>query len=161
MDEDDEDNVQALEVSEASLADLEGRLTAAEGRSEKDWFTYRYAKKIQDEKALDEAVQGLAIAADSGKRKKAGPLFFDVAYNYVASIDIDLLQQAADGVTVATQVPAASQMVQAEHDKPVVTQAMEAVVDKAKEAVAAAPAPEETSASPSRGIWGFFGRGKK
>lgn len=154
----------------SSIGELEKELSTAEDRSKKDWYLFRLAEeenaKSDQAETAAVAIDGLSLAHAGRPKvqaKKAGPLFFDVAFNYIASVDLELLDAAAKGEDVEpiSQVPAAA-------DSPsVVEQAKDVVMEtaqKAQEAVQDAvsgSAPGTPSKSGGSGIWGFFGRGKK
>ena len=107
--------VTALLIPDASVAALEAQLNEAEHRARKDWFLFQHASTsavaesgatAADEQGqgqgqgLDSAVKGLVLNGQPGARrskKRTGPLFFDVAFNYVAGIDLDVLDRAAKG----------------------------------------------------------------
>lgn len=153
-----------LTLDESSLSRLETLVQAFEKRATIDWFLQQHTASQKDSADINQDVASLSL--DKPKpRKKAGPTLFDVAYNYVAGIDLDRLDQAAQGIAVPSK---RSQEAQATIDMQVdedpepasIPQTVNAAVEK----VAAAIVPE-VPASPSKntsggGIWGFFGRKK-
>ena len=109
--------VTPLLIPDTSVAALEAQLSEAEDRARKDWFLFQHAARSTSEAdaaesgatateeqgqglGLDSAVKGLALYGQSGakrSKKRTGPLFFDVAFNYVAGVNLDVLDRAAKG----------------------------------------------------------------
>ena len=150
---------------------MEAQLGQAEDRSKKDWFLFHHAaeqaSKVDQEDAAADAINGLSLnAAGSQKNKhkgKTGPLLFDVAYNYVAGIDLEILLAASRGEVD----PNAASQARTDTQPSIVQQAKDVVMEtaaQARETVVDATASGSAPNTPSKaagGIWGFFGRGKK
>ena len=86
-------SIKHLLVAATAEADFRERLAQAEDRVRKDWFIYQYSQDAKAKEGLDSAISRMDIDEPVSlpkKSKKAGPLFFDVAFNYVAGIDIDI-----------------------------------------------------------------------
>jgi hypothetical protein len=152
--------IKHLLVSPLSEATFRERLAQAEDRVQKDWFTYQYSQDDKAKEGLDGAIGKMEIEEATSlpkkKNKKAGPLFFDVAFNYVAGIDTDVLERAAlgeGGLEMQKPIPSSIQSVGA-----AVANKVEEVVEAVASTTSAGP---ETPSKTGGGIWGFFGRGKK
>lgn len=168
--------VSAFAMPQDSVKQLEAQLAKAEDRNKKDWFLFQQASeqeaKANQDDIATEAINGLLIngaPAKKAKKKKAGPLFFDVAFNYVAGVDLEVLDAAWKGQLEDLPAAASSIQKEAEQQQPgLVQQTKDVVMEtaaQAKEAVEEAvsgSAPNTPSkAASGGGIWGFFGRGKK
>ena len=198
--------VTTLLIPDAAVASLEEQLGAAEHRARKDWFLFQHASTSavataergaiaddeQDEgQGLDSAVKSLALnGQQSGaqrSKKRTGPLFFDVAFNYVAGIDLDVLDRAAKGdplgaassSSAAEVAPEAMQVDKAEQSGESVVHTVQKTLErtatqlaqKAEQAAtsvnAALPEAKQEPAlkqqQPPSGsrFWGLFGGGKK
>lgn len=159
--------VTAFAVVENSVTELEKELAMAEDRSKKDWYVFQLAEqeeaKGDGQDAAAEAINRLSLrpAVKKATKKRAGPLFFDVAFNYVAGIDLDVLDSASKGryPDVAESANPARSTVQ--QTKDVVTEAATPAKEIVEEAINASAGNTPSKASAGRGIWGFFGRGKK
>lgn len=179
--------VSPLLTPAASIDESDKALTSAQQRAEKDWFLYHFRAQQKQQQAATEgekdslsgAVQGMAIdptsdaAPAAASKARKGPLFFDVAFNYIAGVDLDRLDAASKGEEVTlltTQTVGATAEKEVEGlvgtIKEAVTTVKDAVmeqpVDQSMEVELAqkddgAKAAEGKSGG---GIWGFFGRKK-
>lgn len=134
-------------------------LERAEVRTSKDWYTFTSLPSaseggsLANSALLEKVVENISLqnARSIGKRskkpRKAGPVFFDVAFNYIAPVVTDLagevfVTDASDETVITTDVEAKEQV--------------ESIRDKQGESSASTSEAQ----SVGRGLWGFFGRRK-
>lgn len=135
---------------------LQNLLERTEARASRDWYAYTLQPiKIDDSIVASDASLGIGVESMSlnkeltGRRSrkaaKIGPVFFDVAFSYIATVHTD--EQAA-------QLPKES----------VVEQEQAAVAPAAQRSTDLEGAPASQSSAEAqpagRGLWGFFGRRK-
>lgn len=141
------------------LPALQKALENAETRAGKDWYLYSLLPKDHTDEStsaspsLDRSLKAMALqGADSGRKKgrKPGPLFFDIAFSYIAPVGVDTLPEdsalnlpVGDDRATATAAPGQAAEDSHAHVNQVVTE----------------PPQVETQNS-SRGLWGLFGRRK-
>ena len=156
--------ISILFLSSSIISDLEDSLIKAEDRAKKDWFVHQYTQIAEPEKdsitegVLDDALKIMSInalsrsnAADMDKtRKNTGPLFFDVAFTYVAGIDLEHLVKTTFSKIEATPV---NERNNKQLKGPITDESL-----SRNEIPDNPPLPDTPNKS---GIWSFFGRGKK
>ena len=151
-------SLQPVEHASQQIPGLQKSLERAEARTSKDWYTFTLSPSDTQGCAsakstpLGLAVENLSLqnAKAPGRRstkpRKAGALFYDVAFSYIAPVATDLPVESVTDVSAESVMTVNMQA----------NEQLEAIGDK----------QGKTSASSSevqpagRGLWGFFGRRK-
>lgn len=135
---------------------LQVRLERSESRTSRDWFEYNLVSgeavkpQAAGDGALTLAVENISLHKQANGRRakkprKIGPVFFDVAFNYIAPVRTD--EQAEDLYSDRPGDHGAAFL----GDN--VEEARTGVDEDAR-------SPSASAQSAGRGIWGFFGMRK-
>lgn len=161
----DASGLESLVPGDGDLDSLTKQLSSASSRVLTDWYVFSPSEKktteISEDTDLNGTLGGLTLNvnprgnARKRKVKRAGPVFFDVAFNYVAAVDHETLT-----VEVRSQVPfEASRTYEPSIDlrQPAATQEQVRQEEAEAEVESGHAGTPDTS---KKSIWGFFSRSK-
>jgi hypothetical protein len=152
------------------ITDLQTMLQSSEERASRDWYIHtlqpsKDTEQVRDKTdEMDSAIKAMSLQAGAKKRKngraKPGPLFFDVAFNYLASVDTETALALANNAAHESTTAAVSDVLQAVKERvstvlPHAAASADVDMQTSSEEPKEAPTP-----APARGIWGLFGRKK-
>ncbi|KAK9900292.1 hypothetical protein P389DRAFT_192574 [Cystobasidium minutum MCA 4210] len=144
---------------------LQMALEQAESRSRKDWYihTVQPEGEIEDPASIDVAVKNMTLRSTSPskrniKRKRAGPLFFDVAFSYIAPVGTEMSVDSQGSVLDSVNGNVAAVEGLASASKELASPAINK--DEGDRAQQPTEADNAASSTSGRGLWGFFGRRK-
>lgn len=152
-----------LKSTHERMPSLQVELEEAESRARKDWYlhTLQPTKPQEEAAPIDEAVKTMSLqtatsAKHDKRRKKAGPIFFDVAFSYIAPVGTEILVDSLNSAPMAN-VPGDTKSSAVESNVAGSSSESSPLKDAISTAQTVAPEPTSTA---GRGLWGLFGRRK-